>query len=555
MRHTTGLRALISAQLLRRISNQPALLVFGIIVVGTAARLITAAAVGSTYDEAYYVAAARHFSLSYFDHPPLLMWIIGLTMQVTGSDDIFILRSVFVIVFAATTWVAFQLTKELYGARAGATAALLLNLSPVFTLGAGALLVTEGPLTLCLLLCAVYVNRIANGPVSRSNLLTWASVGFWFGLAMLTKYTAALNAVGLALFALTSTKHRRWFAESGPYVACVISLVIFSPVLFWNFQHEWASFSFHGERVSDGNGIDLGSLFVTVLGHAAWIGPWISIPMLFAFAQALARGPRDSKTWLMCCLAIVPIVLFTAVSLWTRQAASHPHWPAPGYLMLFPVLGAAVAGMHIREPLRVRRWLTASAVFTILIPCVLVTEALTGWVQRFKASALSEHASTHDASLQLFDWNELKPTLAKHGFIDRTNLFVVGTHRYEVAKLDTQLGGNLPIVCLCADPRNIAYEWNQNHFLGWDALIIGLSLSPAAARDSYGSYFDEIEPVDSVEVRRGGLVLLHIDVYYAKNYRRLYPLPTARKASQLVSWPLQANKSEGKADNTAQPHN
>ena len=51
--------------------------------------------------------------------------------------------------------------------------------------------------------------------------------------------------------------------------------------------------------------------------------------------------------------AFTPILLFTAVSLWSRNVLFH--WAAPGYLFLFPLLGAWLD----RKPAR-----AASAVFT-----------------------------------------------------------------------------------------------------------------------------------------------------------------------------------------------
>src|SRR5215472_16221378 len=113
--------------------SSPLGIVLWTIGVGTAIRLLCAAtAIDLSYGEAYYVATARHFALSYFDHPPLSFWIVAATMQLTGSDALFVVRVPFILIFAATTWLMYRVGTSLFGEWAGALSALLLNISPLF---------------------------------------------------------------------------------------------------------------------------------------------------------------------------------------------------------------------------------------------------------------------------------------------------------------------------------------------------------------------------------------------------------------------------------------
>ena len=91
---------------------------------------------------------------------------------------------------------------------------------------------------------------------------------------------------------------------------------------------------------------------VTLAGEALFVLPWIWLPMMAVFVVALRRGPGEWRPWLLCCLAAPPIVAFAAVSAWSSQRVLF-HWAAPGYLMLFPLLGdggRAAAGSAGRAP-------------------------------------------------------------------------------------------------------------------------------------------------------------------------------------------------------------
>jgi hypothetical protein len=110
-------------------------------------------------------------------------------------------------------------------------------------------------------------------------------------------------------------------------------------------------------------------------------------------------------------------------------------------------------------------------------------------------------------------------------------LFVATAHRLEVGKVDLEIGKFLPVVCMCEDPRSIAFGWNLASFSGWDALIIGTDFYLPDVQRTYGAYFHDIERLNDVPIHRGGQVAVTLRVYYAKQYLGSYPLPFARARS------------------------
>jgi hypothetical protein len=505
--------------------NRPRNLVIWTIVVGTAIRLITAALYGFGNGESYYLATARHFALSYFDQPPLSLWIAWATMNITGSETELVMRLPFILMFAGATWLMYRFGAVLFGEAAGAFAAFLLNLSPVFAGMAGVWMQPDGPLMLFLVATMLLVAKLALAPEKGRQLGLWIGAGICLGLAMLAKYHAALIVAGIVIFAATSRAHRRWFAEPGPYVAVAIALVIFSPVIIWNAQNDWVSFGFQGGRITDNVGIHLDWFARMIAGQIAYIGPWVWLPMIWVFWRALRRGPGEANGWLLCCTAILPVIVFTAASLWA-PLGWHFHWQAPGYLMLFPLLGAATVRWVESHRHGIGAWLLGSALVTAAVMLVLATQSSTGWLRIFVPDSLwPSLEGISDPTLEGLDWNALRDRVSEEGWLDADRLFVVAPQWHVAGKVDVQLGRDLPVVCLCEDPRNIAFGWDHKDFAGWDALIV---IPPGYVPDpegTYGPYFASLQPLEPVTVLRGGQPAIELRLYYATGYDGDYPLP------------------------------
>ena len=249
--------------------------------------------------------------------------------------------------------------------------------------------------------------------------------------------------------------------------------------------------------------------------------------MLLACRHPLQEGRANSAGWFLLCTASVPILFFTTISIWMRTRG-HFYWQAPGYLFLFPLLANYVLEkLHDRDALTLK-WLSLSIAAPFVIIAVIGTETATGWIHSLLKNSLRPG---HDFTLDGMEWKELRTAIAERQLLDKPRLFVVTAHREEVGKVDLQIGKFLPVVCMCVDPRNIAFGWNLSSFLGWDALIIGTDYYIKDVLEPYRSYFHDVEHLNDVEIHRGGVVVLTLRVYYAKQYLGSYPLPFAISAS------------------------
>ncbi len=149
-----------------------------------------------------------------------------------------------------------------------------------------------------------------------------------------------------------------WLATPWPFLAGLVALIVFSPVLIWNAQHHWVSFVFQGAR-SGAPHLQFVAPLALIGLQSLILAPWIFFPLAALFLRALWRGPAQERDFFLACLGAFPIVLFTLVALWSSHRVL-PHWAAPGYLMIFPLLGREIAMRRGAEPAtldgRAARW-------------------------------------------------------------------------------------------------------------------------------------------------------------------------------------------------------
>lgn len=506
--------------------SKPTGAVLLLILGGLLFRVVLGFTIGLGIDESYAVAVSRIWTLSYFDHPPLHFWLVGLAGKIFGTDYGILLRLPFILLFAATTWLMYRLGAVLFGDWAGVYAALIMNLSAVFSLSTGGWILPDGPLMFFMLACVLVLVKLLFGPAPKRSLLWWLAAGALLGLGLLSKYHAVFIVFGVFLFIITSRTHRPLLLTAGPYLSFGIGLLIFSPVLIWNWQHDWVSFAFQGSR-GLARGWYPGRMLGNIAGQAAWVLPWIWLPLVGAWIASAAGGPgncnpEQSKRWFLSCLAAGPILIFTFLTL--RGADGLFHWQAPGYLFLFPLLGRAAAARMAGYDRKTAAWLKLSAFVFILLLAVLASHTATGWLKTVNPS-LFPHG---DPSMEAYDWRDVQPAFAEKGFLTQDHpaeLFVVAPDWIDAGKIDYALGGKLPVVCLSAEPHHFAFIRPIGSMRGKDAVIIGRTAIAEQALQQYGHYFQSISPLGSIAVNRQGREEIRLNWYYARNLMRDYPMP------------------------------
>lgn len=493
-------------------SPQP--LVLTVILVATAVRLGLAAATGLGFDESYMASNARLFSWSYVDHPPLHVWLAGLAGWLTGSEQPLVLRLPFILLFAGTSWLMFRLTALLFDNEwAGLWAVIVLSVAPVFTLATGTWILPDGPLYFFLTLAAWLLARLSFGqePEARRPWL-WLGLGAAVGFGLLSKYHMGFFVVGTFLFLVTTPQGRACLATVWPWLAAVLAALIFLPVVLWNAAHDFVGLSFQTRRVGGQFNVDW--FFELLGGQAGYLLPWIFLPMAALLALALLRGPGERARWMLALLAIGPVLVMNAASFTARGL---PHWPMPGWLMVVPLLGAALAVWPSRGRGHLRRTAWGHAIVLPLLFGALALHSQNGWFERAAPGLLQPI----DPTLDLLDWRELRPALEARGDWPETPV-LAGRWWGHAGKLSYALGPAVPVLCLCPDPQHFRFRPETEGHEGATVLVAIPDLEHGRLIAALPHFFDSAEALDPVVLTRGGAPALTLHIYRGNGLRPGY---------------------------------
>ncbi|MGZ3726082.1 MAG: glycosyltransferase family 39 protein, partial [Pseudobdellovibrio sp.] len=190
-------------------------------------------------DEAYYYIWSLHPQLSYFDHPPMVSWLILAGHLVFPAGYAVSLRIPFLLLsfFTSLIWLKI-LNKKNFSDEKKFLFFLFVFLNPLLGLGSVAA-TPDVPLVFFWSLSYFFFNEI----LSKKSLLAYAGLGISLGLGFCSKYHIVIFVISGLLYLLLSRRYKE-LKISGVLLTVLLGGVFCSPVVIWNAQNKWQSFAF-----------------------------------------------------------------------------------------------------------------------------------------------------------------------------------------------------------------------------------------------------------------------------------------------------------------------
>lgn len=306
---------------------------YGLIALFAAMHLALISSFGISADAAHYGMYALNPALSYFDHPPIVGWILmpG-QFLLPGIEG---LRLTTIIFMTINGLLLLQLAKQLYPEK---------ELNPV--------------LTLVLFYLSLVTQLLGWGMVPDVPLMTWNLLivlsalklkeqfsikefilfGIWIGLAGLTKYTAIVIPLALLAWLALEKQLLNWLKQPGLWLAVFIAAVMLTPVIYWNMNNDWISFAYQFDHGAAGEWKVSNAARMQAAQFAAYapIAYVLGLIVLVSAVLAVLKSQRyfTSSQRLVFSMATLHLGL---VAWSSGNGELLPHWGALGWLFMAPL--------------------------------------------------------------------------------------------------------------------------------------------------------------------------------------------------------------------------
>jgi dolichol-phosphate mannosyltransferase len=489
---------------------RPQMLAVGLIVYACALRLIYAGCVELLPEETYYWNYSQHLDIGYLDHPPMVAWLIRLGTLAFGQTE-FGVRAGALACGLVTSMFIYKLARNVFG-EASALAALLLTQALPFFFLSGLLMTPDAPLTAAWAASLYFLERALIA--GRSN--AWWRAGICLGIGLISKYTIALLGPVTLVFMLWDSGSRRWFRRQEPYIAALLALAVFSPVIIWNAQHDWVSFAFQtSRRLSEAPQFALHKLIGSLLVLMTPTG-------VLAIGAMMSTNVVRSRRLLYLGICI-PLSVFVVFSL---RHEVKLDWTGASWTAALPLMGCSMLAAGGKDG-RLSGWIRAAWPPTIVAMLLIYAAGLHYLVLGFPGLGYGKHIEVVPVG-----WRDLAAhitdTAASFKRETGRDALIVGMDRYAIASEVAFYGAQ--------HLKSPAQTSNSSLFEGM-SLMYGLWVPPESQdhqdlllvaldpRDLGGPYVaahaQRLGPIEDDLLIRDGVLVRHYYHRFAYNYQSI----------------------------------
>lgn len=303
-------------------------------------------------DEAYMVSWGSNPALGYYDHPPLTGWlssVIYRAEELLGISQHGTLHRI--VVFCLAIFAIFWLRG--YLRRRFPDAEVWTALSTIAVLPATLLFFNnfynDTLLAFFLLGFLVETERALRLPASRVSLI---AAGVFFGLALFTKYTAAVFFLGVVVALLTTVAGRHFLFRRFVLITLIASIPFIGNIV-WNYYNCSVNLAFNFAFRDIETGV-IGWVY-GILSFLLILGPTIVFIILRSFGKFGGGPPGFFTRALYGTLAVMLIFAL-------QRGYFGPNWAVP---LLAPAILAAAELFSTRQLHLLRTWNVSYSVMIV----------------------------------------------------------------------------------------------------------------------------------------------------------------------------------------------
>ena len=310
-------------------------------------------------DEAYFIIWAKHMDFGYYDHPPMIGWVLHLMLYL-GSSEV-VLRLPAILLSTLVGLGIYQLLKP-HDETKAALVAILFLISPFNVLNV--LVTTDTPLILFVFLSAASLFKA----LQKNNMAWYGLSGALFGLAFLSKYFAVLLGLGYLAYFFFSDKAGQ---KTKGFILLFLAALPFALVnLYWNYTHCWDNILFNFYTRNEGEQFSLGKVAI-FLGTQVYLMTPPVIYYLFKHREGLMQKIEHGHFRLFAYVFLLPMAIFALLSL---KKIIGLHWVLAFYPFLYVLLSLFLSREELVKTINFMAWFSAAHLAAIAVIAVMPME-------------------------------------------------------------------------------------------------------------------------------------------------------------------------------------
>ena len=362
----------------------------------TILRILIAGTLELGNDEVYYLTYAQRLQWNYFDHPPMIALLIRLTTLNGLLPGDFFIRLGPILLSIVNTILVFNIGKSIGNSASGFISACLFSFSFFSSIIAGTFILPDTPqMFFWLISCWLIVDILR---FQRPGIF-WIYLGVAIGCCIMSKIHGIFLWVGIGGFVLFN--RRDLLKNPYLYIGMLVTLVMISPIYFWNLNNHFITYQYHSGRFGFlDRKPDWDALLQQIFGSIFYNNPVnVGIFVLLGVVAVRTRAQKRSPWfWLFLWMGLPLILILLFVSLFNETL---PHWSGPAYTGFMFLAGVF---LEKRSLVRVPKFIRWSGV---LFAVVVVIGILS--IRFLPFSLGSRHADelgAGDVTLDMSGWKD-----------------------------------------------------------------------------------------------------------------------------------------------------
>lgn len=453
--------------------------------------------------DAYYFLYGQNLSLSYFDHPGMIGYILRIFSEIFG-------QSVFVIKLAdftitTLTILAFYKLASYFLSEKRLERALILITTTLFISILSFNSTPDVPLLLFWTLSLICLYKA----IFEEKKWFWIFAGIAMGLAFNSKYTALLLQFGLIAFLIFSHKYRKLLLSPWLWSSILISVLVMFPVFWWNYQHNFASFAFQSsERKSSISEFQISptNFFGAIAHQLLLLLPVLFLVIITFTYKYIKRAVLkfkipQAKTLFLLAFFIPTFVGFFSITpiYWVKL-----NWMMPSYIS-----GIILAGMFVNQKL-----VKTQIVFSIVLHTLVLVQILfyvvpiksdDTWIGWKELALETENLQEKYPNTFIFSDDNYKTSASLNFFMNQKvyaqNIIGLPALHFDYLGDDLSKLNSKNAIFIDSDKRFEDHKMKDE-------------IHPELKK-----YFDKITELEPIIIKKNGKEVRKFWVFYCKNYK------------------------------------